>query len=71
MHRNYDFSGGVGGKHRKRHREGTNLIVLAPDVQRAFPNAVAVNEALRGLIRVAKRSTRMTAVQSQPVIFQS
>lgn len=62
MRSNYDFSGGVRGKHLKRYREGTNLIVLAPDVQRAFPDAVAVNEALRGLIRVAKRSTRTTAV---------
>lgn len=62
MRSKYDFSGGVRGKHLKRYREGTNLVLLAPDVQRAFPDAASVNEALRGLIRVAKRSARTTSV---------
>jgi hypothetical protein len=37
-----------------------DLVRLEPDVVAAFPDAVAVNEALRSLIEIAKRSTRST-----------
>ncbi|HEX8502088.1 MAG TPA: hypothetical protein VF659_16000 [Pyrinomonadaceae bacterium] len=53
----YDFSelkGGVRGKYAGRYKEGTNLILLEPDVAAAFPDAKAVNEALRLLIKVAR-----------------
>lgn len=52
----YDFSGGVRGKYAKRYAEGTNVVVLAPDVAKAFPNAQAVNQALRGLMEIADRT---------------
>ena len=45
----YDFRGGVRGKYASRYRAGTNAVVLDPDVAAAFPNAVAVNRALRML----------------------
>lgn len=54
----YDFSKGVRGKYAKRYAEGTNIIALAPDVARAFPNAEAVNAALRGLIEIADRTVQ-------------
>ena len=41
------LKGGVKGKYADRYREGTNLVLLAPDVARAFPTEEAVNEALR------------------------
>jgi hypothetical protein len=44
----YDFAnmaGGVRGKYVDRYREGTNVVLLEPDVAAAFPNAEAVNEA--------------------------
>jgi hypothetical protein len=47
---------GVRGKYAQRYRAGTNLVLLAPDVAAAFPDAKAVNEALRLLMRVAKSS---------------
>jgi hypothetical protein len=51
-----DFkSRGVRGKHLKRYRTGTNLVLLAPDVARAFPTDKAVNDALSGLMRAGKR----------------
>jgi hypothetical protein len=53
----YDFTqlqGGVRGKYVERYKQGTNLVLLAPDVAQAFPTAEAVNEALRLLIRLAK-----------------
>jgi len=49
----YDFSQmkGVRGKYVERYREGTNLVLLDPDVAAAFPDAKAVNDALRQLIQ--------------------
>jgi hypothetical protein len=46
----YDFSGGVRGKYAKRFAEGSNVVVLEPDVAERFPNSEAVNQALRKLI---------------------
>jgi hypothetical protein len=53
----YDFSQMkiVGrGKYAQRYREGTNLVLLAPDVAEAFPDDEAVNEALRLLLKLAR-----------------
>jgi hypothetical protein len=50
----YDFAsmkGGVRGKYAARARESSNIVVLEPDVAKAFPNDNAVNQALRGLLR--------------------
>ena len=55
----YDFSQGVRGKYAKRFAEGTNLVLLDPDVASEFPNAAAVNKALRGVLK--SRSKRRTA----------
>ena len=46
----------VRGKYVERYREGTNLVLLAPDVAEAFPDADSVNEALRFLIRVTREN---------------
>ena len=54
----YDFSKGVRGKYAKRYAEGTNVVVLAPDVAAMFPDAEAVNDALRALVQIAGRSGR-------------
>ena len=54
----YDLGGmlgrGVQGKYAARYREGTNLVLLAPDVAKAFPTDKAVNEALRLVIQLTK-----------------
>ncbi len=55
----YDFSqlkNRVRGKYVEKYRQGTNLVLLAPDVAEAFPDSESVNEALRLLIKVAKTS---------------
>ncbi|MCX7838561.1 MAG: hypothetical protein N2559_03775 [Anaerolineae bacterium] len=54
----YDFSKGVRGKYAKRYAEGTNIVVLSPDVAAAFPNSESVNEALRVLIKVARHRVK-------------
>ncbi len=52
----YDFSGGVRGKYAQRFREGTNVIVLDPDVAAEFKDSAAVNDALRQVLKArAKR----------------
>lgn len=38
---------GVRGKYAKRYREGTNIVLIEPDLHRLFPDAEAVNRALR------------------------
>ncbi len=48
------LKGGVRGKYAERYRAGTNLVLLAPDVAKAFPNEQAVNEALRLVIKLTK-----------------
>ena len=51
-----DLSKGVRGKYAKRYAIGTTVVVLDPDVTAVFPNADAVNEALRALVRIATRN---------------
>ena len=46
----YDFSGGVRGKYAARMAEGTNIVVIAPDLAKLFPTSEAVNKALRDLL---------------------
>lgn len=59
MRPEYDFSAGVRGKYSTRFSEGTNLVLLAPDVAAEFPTATEVNKALREIIKA--RSKRRTA----------
>lgn len=53
----YDFSKGVRGKYAKRYAEGSNVVVLSPDMAKVFPTSESVNEALRTLVRVGKRKS--------------
>ena len=57
-----DFPKGfVRGKYAERLREASNVVVLEPEVARAFPNQEAVNSALLSLIQIAKKSARPTS----------
>jgi len=58
MRSEYDFSKGVRGKYAQRFREGTNVVVLAPEVAELFPDSAAVNDALKALVQIAKRTRR-------------
>jgi hypothetical protein len=46
----YDFSGGERGRYAKRLAEGSNIVVLEPEVAAAFPDSDSVNKALRQLM---------------------
>lgn len=50
----YDFTGAVRGKYYERYRQGTNVVLLDPDVAAVFRNSVAVNDALRLLVSLAQ-----------------
>ena len=51
----YDFSKGIQGKYVKRYSEGTNVVVIDPDVAKVFPDHDSVNQALRSLAEIIKR----------------
>ncbi len=55
MLREYDFSYGVRRKYARRYAQGTNVVVLEPDVAKVFPNAEAVNSSLRSLAEIIRR----------------
>jgi hypothetical protein len=53
----YDFSKGVRGKYAKQVADGTNVVVLDPEVAKQFPTSEAVNKALRQIIEDRKKSS--------------
>ena len=55
-----DLGEGVRGKYYSAFTAGSNIVLLDPEVARAFPSEEAVNEALRSLLKVAKDSVVLT-----------
>ena len=51
---------GVRGKYHKRFMRGSNVVILRPEVQKAFPTSEAVNEALMGLLTLTEQTARIT-----------
>jgi len=58
MRAHYDFTEGIRGKYARRYAEGTNVVVLDPDVARLFPNREAVNETLRAVAQIVQIQKR-------------
>ena len=50
----YDFTGAVRGKYYERYREGTNVVLLDPDIAAVFRDSAAVNHTLRLLVSLAR-----------------
>jgi len=58
---NFDYSKAVRGKYFKRLlEEGANVVVLEPDIAKAFGNSAAVNDALRSLLDLTRSTQRLT-----------
>lgn len=57
---NLDFRQGVRGKYAKRMQEGTNLVLIEPDLLDTFPDSASVNEALHSLKKIATRAAKPT-----------
>ncbi len=60
-----DFGVLVRGKYAARLKAASNVVVLRPEVANAFPNGEAVNDALMGLINLAKSAARPTRRSSR------
>jgi len=61
LRREYDFRSlgpSVKGKYYQQYVEGTNLVLLDPDIAEAFPSSKDVNDALRVLVSVASKRVR-------------
>ena len=54
MRSEYDIRGGVRGKYYERYLQGTNVVLLEPDVAAVFHDSESVNRALRVLIEAAR-----------------
>ena len=61
MRPEYEFSKGERGKHAARYAEGTNVVVIDPEVLDVFPDSVAVNQALGALAPVLRQQRRGAA----------
>jgi hypothetical protein len=55
MRKEYDFTHAVRGKYADRFPQDVVMVTLAPDVAAAFPDADAVNDALRVLLKAARK----------------
>ena len=61
----FDYSTAIRGKfYRRLMKEGSNVVVLEPDVAKAFRSSAAVNDALRSLLEVSEATRRLTARSS-------
>jgi len=54
----YDFRSGVRGKYVARYAQGTNVIVLDPEVAKVFPDSKSVNRALHTLVLIVKGKSK-------------
>mgnify|MGYP001583972138 CR=1 FL=1 len=62
----FDYSKAVRGKYYKRLlQEGANVVVLEPDVAKAFGDSSSVNEALRSLLNLARSTQRLSRRSSR------
>ena len=57
----FDYTKAVRGKHYKRIlKDGANVVVLEPDIAKAFPDSDAVNDALRVVLKAGRAVVRLT-----------
>lgn len=59
-YRREDLGPGIRGKYFESYKKGTNLVLISPDIAKAFPTEDAVNDALRSLIKIARKSTGLS-----------
>jgi hypothetical protein len=58
---NFDYSKAVRGKYYNRlFEEGSNIVVLDPDIAKAFQDSASVNMALRSLLDLTHSTQRLT-----------
>ena len=66
----FDYSKAVRGKYYKRLlAEGANVVMLEPDVAKAFVDSASVNDALRNLLNLTKTTQRLTKRWCVKIVF--
>jgi len=60
MRKEYDFTKAVRGKYAVKYKDGTNIVLLDPDVAKVFKTPQAVNQALRYLTQIIKSQKQKT-----------
>ncbi len=66
MREEYEFHAGTRGKYSDRYAEGSNVVVLDPDVAEMFSDSGSVNRTLRALGRIIKERTGVTRPGETP-----
>jgi hypothetical protein len=61
MLKEYDFSQGIQGKYAGKYAEGTNVVVIEPDVAKVFPDHDSVNQALRSLAEIIRQQKKLVS----------
>jgi hypothetical protein len=57
----FDYSKAVRGKYYNRLvKEGSNVVVLDPEVAKSFPDSASVNKALKSLLALTRTTERLT-----------
>jgi hypothetical protein len=57
---------GVRGKYHKQFMQGSNVVVLEPEIQKAFPTSEAVNKALSSMLAFTREAQTITHVKRTP-----
>ncbi len=68
MPEEYDFRGGKRGVYAERYAQGTNLIALSPDIAAVFPDSESVNDALRTLVKAARKSIKRKPLKKRAAV---
>lgn len=63
MQAEYDFTGGARGKYAWRYAQGTNVVLLEPDVAKVFPNAETVNNSLRAFAKIINQRDKAVSAK--------
>ena len=58
-YRREDLGKGTRGKYFEAYQKGSNLVLLSPDVAKAFPTSDAVNETLRALLQLTEQTRKL------------
>jgi hypothetical protein len=57
---------GVRGKYYKQFTQGSNVVVLQPEIQKAFPTSEAVNKALASMLAFTQEAQTLTRPKRTP-----
>lgn len=60
-YRREDLGKGVRGKYYAAYQRGSNLVLLRPDIAKAFPTSEAVNKALHGLLQLTEQTHKLAS----------